>query len=114
MNEDQMIQFYERRGAYPECEAGWYQLILELDENIGSIEPNYQVDQVKEKFGGLRFYYDWMSVNDDSLELIDKLVDAAEKKSYTICEVCGVSDSTVTPIENRYWVKTLCVGHRDK
>lgn len=50
--EDQMAQFYERRGAYPECLAGWYQLILDLDAKISSIEPGYKVDQVKEKFGG--------------------------------------------------------------
>lgn len=39
MVEDQMIRFYERRGSYPECEVGWYQLILELDDKIGSPSP---------------------------------------------------------------------------
>lgn len=113
MIEDQMAQFYERRGTYPECQAGWYPIILDLDNKIGSIEPGYRVDQVKEKFGGLRFYYDQMSVNDDNRERVDKLVDAAEAKAYTTCEVCGVSDSTVTT-SGPYWLKTLCTEHREK
>lgn len=113
MDEDQMIEFYERRGTYPECQAGWYPLILELDAKIDSIEPGYRVDQVKEKFGGLRFYYDQMSINDDNRERVDKLVDAAETKAYTICEMCGVSDSTVGT-GGLYWVKTLCSDHRTK
>jgi hypothetical protein len=44
------------KGPIPNAVAGWYQLILDLDGKIGSIEPGYKVDQVKEKFGGLRFY----------------------------------------------------------
>ena len=109
-----MIEFYERRGAYPECQAGWYQLILELDAKIGSLEPRYRVEQIKEKFGGLRFYYDQMSINDEARERVDKLVEVAEQRSYTICEVCGVSDSTVTTTRDGYWVKTLCTDHREQ
>ncbi|WP_350269432.1 hypothetical protein AAFP32_12685 [Brevibacterium sp. CBA3109] len=100
-----MGQFYERRRAYPECQAGWYQLILDLDNKIGSIEPGYKVDQVNEKFGGLRFYYDQMSINDDNRERVDKLVDAAEAKAYTISTVI-----TIGP----YWVNTLRAEHREK
>lgn len=113
MDEDQMVQFYERRGTYPECAAGWYQLILELDDKISNIEPGYKVDQVKEKFGGLRFYYNWMSVKDDNRERVDKFIDAAETKAHTTCEVCGVSDSAVITI-GPYWVNTLCTEHREK
>lgn len=109
-----MAQFYKRRGAYPECAAGWYQLILDLDDKISSIEPGYKVDQVKEKFGGLRFYYDQMSIPDGNREHVDKIVDAAEAKAYTTCEVCGASDSTVIITGDRYWVKTLCTDHREK
>lgn len=112
MDEDQMVQFYERRGTYPECQAGWYPLILDLDNKIGSIEPGYRVDQIKEKFGGLRFYYDQMSINDENRERVDKLVDAAETKAFTTCEVCGVSDSSVTT-SGPYWMKTLCADHRE-
>ncbi|MDN5833222.1 MAG: hypothetical protein L0H46_04910 [Brevibacterium sp.] len=54
-----------------------------------------------------------MSINDDNRERVDKLVDAAEAEAYTICEVCGVSDSTVITI-GPYRVNTLCAEHREK
>lgn len=36
--------------------AGWYQLVVELDRTIASIEPRYELHQVKEKYGGLRYH----------------------------------------------------------
>jgi hypothetical protein len=45
-----------------ECGDGWYNLIDELCENvmtlIGDKDITVTAAQVKEKFGGLRFYYD--------------------------------------------------------
>ena len=54
--------------------------------------------QVKEKFGGLRFY---MTHGDDE---IYKLVNEAEALSYKICEGCG------KPAEKRdgHWIYTSC------
>jgi len=44
-----------------ECGDGWYNLIDELCETItiiiGNKDIKFVADQVKEKFGGLRFYY---------------------------------------------------------
>jgi hypothetical protein len=58
----------------------------------------FRVAQVKEKFGGLRFYVD------NSNEAIDALVDEAESESYSICEQCG------SPGERRDggWTKVRC------
>jgi hypothetical protein len=39
------------------CDRGWYPLIVELDEQLRALLPDYIIHQVKEKFGGLRF--DW-------------------------------------------------------
>lgn len=44
-------------GRWISCDAGWYPIICRLDREIASIIPEYQINQVKEKFGGLRFYY---------------------------------------------------------
>ncbi len=45
-----------------ECGGGWYNLLDELCENVTTLigDKNIKVTaaQVKEKFGGLRFYYD--------------------------------------------------------
>jgi hypothetical protein len=66
-------------------------------------EPITQVtlDQVKEKFGTLRFYY---SGGDD---VIDGMVRMAESMSGVTCEECG-KPATQTP---GGWIKTVCVEH---
>lgn len=64
--------------------------------------PQVVVDQVKEKFGGLRFYY---SGGD---EYISGLVSMAESMSYATCEECG------NPGKPNIggWIRTLCTTHR--
>lgn len=61
--------------------------------------PQVTVDQVKEKFGTLRFYY---SGGD---ETINGMVWLAEHMSYNICEVCG---STKNIGSTTGWIRTLC------
>jgi hypothetical protein len=34
----------------------WYPVIKQLDEDIAALVPDYSLDQLKEKFGGLRYY----------------------------------------------------------
>ena len=67
-------------------------------------EPVEQVVaiQVKEKFGGLRFYFN----GGDSY--IDGVVDMAENMSYVTCEVCGNAGKA----ENNGWVRTRCNEHK--
>ena len=66
---------------------------------------NKQVCQVKEKFGGLRFY-----INDANDEVFD-VIDEYEVDSYTICEVCGEKGKERTDIG---WIRTLCETHYNK
>lgn len=70
-------------------------------------EPIEQVVavQVKEKFGGLRFYY---SGGDD---YIRGVVDMAENMSYKICEDCGSPGKTRNMSG---WIKTLCTKHHQE
>jgi hypothetical protein len=60
--------------------------------------------QVKEKFGGLRFY---TSGGD---EYIRALVDEAEELSYSICEECGRMDDDVGR-NRKGWIQTTCREH---
>lgn len=74
----------------------------EFIENLSpkGINPVYfQLDQVKEKFGGLRFYF---SGGDDYIE---GLVHLAECLSYKICEDCGTTHNVGT---TKGWITTLC------
>ena len=63
--------------------------------------PQVTLDQVKEKFGTLRFYY---SGGDD---YISGLVSMAESMSGVTCETCG-KPGTQT---RGGWIKTICVEH---
>ena len=66
--------------------------------------PQVTLDQVKEKFGTLRFYY---SGGDDA---IDGMVRMAESMSGVTCEECG------NPGERRGggWVHTYCEPCEEK
>ena len=44
-------------GRWIRCGRGWYPLLVELDEQLRQLLPDYEIHQVKEKFGGLRFYW---------------------------------------------------------
>lgn len=45
-----------RWGRWISCDKGWYPLVIELDQKLAEIYPDYQLHQVKEKFGTLRYY----------------------------------------------------------
>ena len=93
------------------CGDGWYTLINEVCGNIQNHLDNKNRDkppevhlkceavQVKEKFGGLRFY---VQGSDD---FIDGVIDLAESISYRICSKCGNSASAN---KKRGWIYTLC------
>lgn len=59
------------------------------------------VRQVKEKFGGLRFYYDG---GDD---VVDGMVRMAESWAARSCEVCGHPGKS----RDGGWIRTLCDQH---
>jgi len=79
---------------------GWEILISRLY----SAKPEHvNVHQVKEKFGGLRFY-----VGEAPDEYHD-LIDEVEEESYSTCEKCGMPGSLD---DNDYWLLTLCDMHK--
>lgn len=45
-------------GRWVACDSGWYSLIVELDEQLRALLPNYVIHQIKEKYGGLRYYWE--------------------------------------------------------
>jgi len=87
-----------------DCDEGWFDLIWQLCEDIDLIVKregwkNFSVDQIKEKFAGLRFY-----INAGNKEVHD-LVNKAEVDSYEICEKCGDKGSMYHGFG---WFRTLC------
>lgn len=69
--------------------------------------PQVTLDQVKEKFGTLRFYY---TGGDD---YIRGLVSMAESMSGVTCEECGNLASTDYP-ESGGWINTTCDPCKEK
>jgi len=103
------------------CGIGWFTIIDELCANIeqhienknwnikhkkerGELPqdapnfPQIEATQVKEKFGGLRFYVNY------SDEYIDGLISMAESMSLRTCEFCG---NPGLPNEEG-WISTQC------
>ena len=101
--------FEELKAKYPnifsyikhlECESGWKDLI---DELCSKMSNTVVAAQVKEKFGGLRFYV-FSGMEEDFIA-----IDIAENKSFTICEVCGKVGELKR--NGHGWVKTVCTEH---
>jgi hypothetical protein len=84
---------------------GWFVLLRELLHQIKKSNPpeDFEVVQVKEKWGGLRFYTH--NENDEILGAIH----LAETLSDLFCEECGERGK----VGGKGWVQTLCRECRD-
>ena len=98
--------FYPFQGFGIECGEGWNNILDKLCTKIEKILDSDQQDlklhfyiiQIKEKFGGLRFY---TSCHTDEIE---KCIREAENESYKICEYCG----KLGKYYSNGWHRTLC------
>lgn len=83
------------------CGDGWRGIVTKLCADLHRIAP-IRVVQIKEKFGGLRFYVDGVppEVKDQVFDLIRE----AEASSFETCEKCGKPGS----MTDTGWIKTLC------
>lgn len=91
-----------------EFDSGWLPLLEDLHENLVVIDPDYKILQIKEKFGGLRYY---AQCTKPCSEQFFALIHDAESQSYKICETCGAKTGRLARSE-RGWVKTVCDQHR--
>jgi hypothetical protein len=69
------------------CDKGWYPLIEECHSELKAVDPDYQILQIKEKFGGLRYYFE--SLDASKYKEMHEIVRKYEAKSFTVCEVTG-------------------------
>ncbi len=87
---------------YQSVGPGWHDLLVRLVTDLLALGWNGEVSQVKEKFGGLRFY-----INAGTSELWDR-IDVAESESLRTCEECGKPGSMRN---KRGWLSTRCDEH---
>jgi hypothetical protein len=114
--------------------SGWFKIMDDLCSELSVIldkerkinpettdTPLFVPLQIKEKFGGIRFYYMINTENNDLVRTVQRLIDSAEDKSYTVCEVTGKPGELC---KNGWHFKTLCeevrirngfelVGHKE-
>lgn len=110
---------------------GWYELLYDMCKEIAQVleaaeKPvHIVVDQIKEKYGTLRFYYHFegakpqiqtsdfidsgsirtMPERDDVYQKISEIVQKYEDKSGKVCETCGCQGAVR---EDLQWIQTLC------
>lgn len=89
---------------------GWFPLlerlsyeIMDLCRERGVVPP--RALQVKEKFGALRAYFEYIEIDD-----MEEIVSKYERESVSICELCG--EKGFCKPKNG-WVKTLCESCRN-
>lgn len=135
-NRSTIHNIYQAWGC--ECSAGWYPLIRELCQAItdryaqDEAPVDIVVEQIKEKFACLRFYYSFKDApcglqaidflggpslrfephnendDDDKKKLrhdIAKIVRSYEEKSKRTCEICGKDGNIRMEMP---WKRTLC------
>jgi hypothetical protein len=110
--DDQLVANYPELFAtvkHTECGDGWYPILDTLCRKIqgrlrfAKCDP-VLVEQIKEKFGELRFYY----TGGDAT--IAGMVMMAESMSEVTCEVCGDRGT----LRTGGWMKTLCDHHHEE
>ncbi len=85
-----------------DCGKGWWPLLAELDSKLADIDPDYTIYQIKEKFGGLRYYFAPSFPN--RAPEMNALVTEYERRCGQLCEVTGKEG--VLMVRNGYF-KTL-------
>lgn len=100
---------YEAFGI--ECGDGWkglYQPIINyIDQYNNSHEDSHiYIDQIKEKFGGLRFYWSAENISKEVEDKLHEMVSVAEEESYKVCETCGSREDVGITVGG--WYRTIC------
>ncbi len=92
-------------GYWPsiDVDEGWYQLVLDCDRELTQIDPGYQIVQIKQKFGGLRYYFE--SSLSSARKAMDDVVTKYEAVAAVTCEATG--NPGVLMRSEGGWVKTL-------
>jgi hypothetical protein len=101
-----LVAFYERHGLKPtacwsDVSPGWVELLDRLVVDIKALGWDGDLHQVKEKFGGLRFYIG------AGTPAMDERIDAAERESLRTCDMCGA----LGKLRAGGWLRTLCDTH---
>lgn len=83
---------------------GWLAIVAAALEKMNTIDPDLEIRQIKQKFGGLRIYY-----NSKNWEQLRPAVQEAELLCEKTCEECG---RTGKLFDQNGCIRTLCKEHQ--
>ena len=86
-----------------DVDEGWYQLVIDCDKELTAIDPHYRIFQIKEKFGGLRYYFH--PSQSDTSKAMNEVVSKYEAIAARTCEATGEPGVLMKSIGG--WRKTL-------
>ena len=100
---------YTKEDCYGSVGEGWHSLINIMFEAIDKTPMPVYITDCKEKWGGLRVYWNASSggeevYTEEDFNSFDSLIIALEERSFSICEACGQAGKP----RDTGWVKTLC------
>lgn len=91
---------------------GWKSILYKLHKQLFSLDPEYDVAQIKEKFGGLRVYLNYYDKPNATMEWAETYIRQAEEQAAKTCELCGATGNDVCtrpPPQRRHgWIRTTC------
>lgn len=89
-----------------DVDEGWYQIVVDCDKELSNLDPDYSIFQIKQKFGGLRYYFEPSDVYDGNLfAQMNLIVSKYESIAAVTCEATGKSG--VLMKSRGAWYKTL-------
>lgn len=117
---DQFINNLKQKFQFVKCPRynisvgeGWRNIVENLCQQILELNPpeQFQVSQIKEKFGGLRFYWNGHSeLKEDLKAQITSLIRKAESEAYKTCQDCG--NPGVICRKPSGWIFVACENHQ--
>ena len=97
-------------GKTIDCDSGWHQIIVDCDRALQKIDPDYVPIQIKQKFGGLRFYFNTKFSHpanpniDSKYEALMATVRYYEDLASVTCEISGTPGVLM---KKGSWLRTL-------
>ena len=77
-------------GKYISVDEGWYQIVVDCDDELSVLDPDYKVVQIKQKFGILRYYFQpSVPANKDLTDAMHAVVRKYLIESSKTCEATG-------------------------
>jgi hypothetical protein len=73
-----------------DVDEGWYQIVLDCHKQLIEIDIDYKINQIKQKFAGLRYYMTPSVVaTPEQRDRMHAIVGKYERFSFEICEATG-------------------------